>query len=191
MSEQKPEAVWIFPDPPKKTGKRVAIISLLVALVLIAAGVVALFLIPRGGSVPSPTADPTASSTPTPAPTPSPTLTDSTAVPTTAPTTAPPVPDPSLDSFRDVVGFRLDTADEGLDMIAQGGSDTSATIQKLQGDAQRLLDTPAPSSIATKWRDALQAYAAYLDALSGNPSDAGALSGARSDVGTMKSLIGV
>jgi cytoskeletal protein RodZ len=192
MSEQKPEAVWIFPDPPKKRGARTALVVLLVVLALIAAGVVVLFLLPRAGG---PTTSPTASASSSPSASPTATPTNSTAAPTvaptTAPTTAPPVPDPSLDGFREAVGFRLSTADEGLNMVAQGGSDTAATIQKLQGDAQRLLDTPPPSSIATKWRDTLQAYAAYLDSLSGNPSDSGALSGARSSVATMKSLIGM
>ncbi|VXB12509.1 conserved hypothetical protein [Microbacterium sp. 8M] len=190
MSEQKPEAVWIFPEEKKRRGGRIALVIGLVVAALIAAAVVALFLIPHGpGPVATPT--PSASTPATLGPTVSPSASaEPTIAPTTGPTTPPPVPDPSIDQFRDQVGFRLTTADQGLDMIASG-NDAGATVAKLQGDAQRLLDTPAPSSIEQKWRDALQTYAVHLNDLAGDPSNSAALSGARSALATMKSIIGL
>ena len=190
MSEQKPEAVWIFPEEKKRRGGRIALVVGLVVAALIAAAVVAVFVIPHGGA-PVATASPSASSSATPEPTLSPRPTETTVAPTAAPTTPPPVPDPSIDQFRDQVGFRLTTADQGLDMIAAGGSDAGATVAKLQGDAQRLLDTPAPSSIEQKWRDTLQTYAVHLNDLAGDPSNSAALSGARSAVATLKGIIGL
>jgi len=193
MSEQKPDAVWVFPEEPKKRGGRIALIVGLVVLVLLAAGVVALFVVPRGGGALGPTASPSTSRTAMPSPSVSPTQTDAptaVSVPTAPATTPPPQPDPSITQFRNQVGFRLGTASEGLDMIAQGASDNAQTVAKLQEDAQRLSDTPPPSSIADAWRSDLQNYTGYLAALSANSSDSGALLGARDAVGSMKSLVG-
>ena len=180
MSEQRPEAVWVFPEK-KKRGPRTALIVLMVVLVLIVAGVVALFLIPRGGEAPAPTATPSDSPSPSLSPTPS--------LSPSAPVTTPPPPaDPDLSAFRDQVGFRLTTANEGLDLIARG-DDPQGTISKLQGDAQRLADAPPPSSIEQDWSTAVQEYMAALDALSRNPADSAALENARSAVSVLSTLL--
>lgn len=189
MSEQKPEAVWVFPEKKRNGGRIALIIALVVVVLLIAAGL-ALFLIPRHDGAPS--TDPTSSASPTPSSSsasPSASPSDSPA-PSPSTATPPPPPDPSIAAFRDQVGFRLDTATQGLDMIAQGDPDSANTVNKLEGDAQRLSDTAPPSSIASDWRSALQTYASRLQDLSQNTSDANALSGARDAVATMKRLIG-
>lgn len=72
MSEQKPEAVWVFPEEPKNRGGRIALVVGLVVAALVAAGVVVLFLIPHGDGAPTPTPSPTTSATSTPKPTASP-----------------------------------------------------------------------------------------------------------------------
>ncbi|MGN8024948.1 hypothetical protein [Microbacterium sp. 22242] len=188
MTEQKPEAVWVFPEKKRNGGRIALIIALVVVVLLIAAGL-AFFLVPHREApivAPSPT---TSTAAPSPSPTGPSAPTDS-PVPTTPVSTPPPPPDPSLPAFRDQVGFRLDTATQGLDMVAGGASDSVQTISKLQGDVQRLSDTPPPASIADEWRSELQTYAAKLDALAANPSDTDSLAGARDAVAALKRLIG-
>ncbi|OZB84413.1 hypothetical protein [Microbacterium sp. 13-71-7] len=201
MSDQKPEAVWVFPDEPKKRGGRIALIIGLVVAALVVAAVVVLFLIPRGDGAPTPTASPTASrtATPTPGPSPAPTPT-STSVPTdlpTAPVTAPPpVPDPSVDAFRGQVQPRLDNASTGLDLVQNHSGDTAVqVVDSLQNDAQNLASQPAPSSIATQWGEAVNAYSARLQSLrsayAGGSDPSGPLVDAKAALGQLRSLVGL
>ena len=202
MSEQKPEAVWVFPEEPKKRGGRIALIVGLVVAVLIVAGVVGMFLIPRDGGAPTPTpsASPTASKTATPAPSASPTPTSPSGAPTTAPTTPqtapPPVPDPSVDQFRAQVQPRLDDASTGLDLVQnQSGDSAVQVIDSLQNDAQNLAGQPAPSSIATQWGESVSTYAATLQSLrsayAGGSDPSGRLADARAALGQLRSLVGL
>lgn len=198
MSEQKPEAVWIFPEEKPKRGGRIALIIALVVAVLIAAGVVALFLIPRGDGA-APTPSPSVSKSATPSPTVSPTHAPTSAptdLPTAPVTSPPPVPDPSVDQFRALVQPRLDDAATGLG-IAQGQSGDAAaqTVDSLQIDAQNLAGQPAPSSIAGAWSQDVNAYSAKLQALkngfaSGADTSA-ALADARSALGKLRGLVGL
>lgn len=201
MSEQKPEAVWVFPDEPKKRGGRVALIVSLVLAALVVAAVVVLFVIPRGDGDPAPTASPTVSKTATPTPSTSPSATPGpTVAPTTEPTTPqtapPPVPDPSVDQFRGQVQPRLDDASRGLDLAQSQSGDTAVQIvDSLQNDAQNLAGQPAPSSIATQWGEAVTAYAAKLQALRSAYADgsdaAGPLVDARAALGQVRGLVGL
>jgi hypothetical protein len=199
MSDQKPEAVWIFPDEPKKRGGRIALIIGLVVAALVVAAVVVLFLIPRGDGVPTPSASPTASKTATPKPTASPSP-SSTTVPTDLPTapvtTPPPVPDPSIDAFRGQVQPRLDDASTGLELVqGQSGDAAVQVVDSLQNDAQNLASQPAPGSIATQWGEAVNAYAAKLQSLrgaySGGSDPSGALGDAKAALGQLRSLVGL
>ncbi|MBS1672481.1 MAG: hypothetical protein JSS74_00760 [Actinobacteria bacterium] len=185
MSEQpQPEAVWVFPEDKKKgRGGRIALTIGLVVLALVAIGVVALFLIPRDDR---PAVAPTSSPSSTPTPSAAPTT--ASPVPTAAPTVAPTPEVPDIAAFRDQVGFRIVTAGEGLDLIAQG-QDPQGTVTKLQGDAQRIADVAAPTSIEQGWSAALQDYMAALDALSLNPADAAALAKARGAVAELTALL--
>lgn len=197
MSEQKPEAVWVFPEE-KKRGPRIALVVLLVVLALIVVAVVALFLIPRGDG-PAPTTSPTASDTATPTGSPTPS-TSSTGAPTGAPTapatTPPPVPDPSVDQFRAQVQPRLDDASTGLDMAQSQSGDTAVQIvDSLQNDAQNLAGQAPPASIAAAWGDGVNTYAAKLQALrsafSSGADTSGALSDARTALGQLRTLVGL
>lgn len=182
MSDPQPKAVWVFPEEPKRRGGRIAAVVLLVVLALIALGVVALFLIPRGEgpAVPDPTAtSATAGPTPTPSAPP---------LPSPVATTPPPPADPDIAAFREQVGFRVTTATQGLDLIASA-QDPQGTVSKLLGDAQRLADTPPPASIADDWRAALQDYTTALNGLAANPADGVALENARSAVSVLSTLL--
>ncbi|MBN9156307.1 hypothetical protein [Microbacterium sp.] len=199
MSEQKPEAVWVFPEEPKNRGGRIALVVGLVVAALVAAGVVVLFLIPHGDGAPTPTPSPTTSATSTPKPTASPTSTPTT-VPTdlpTAPVTSPPpVPDPSVAQFRGVVQPRLDDASTGLDLAQNQSGDAAVQIvDSLQNDAQNLASQPAPSSISTAWSDGVTSYSAKLQALraafSGGSDASAALADARAALGQLRALVGL
>lgn len=201
MSGQKPEAVWVFPDEPKKRGGRIALIIGLVVAALVVAGVVALFLIPRGDGTPTPTASPSASRTATPTPTPthapSPTATTLPSdLPTAPATTPPPVPDPSVDAFRGQVQPRLDDASTGLELVqSQSGDAAVQVVDSLQNDAQNLAGQPAPSAIATQWGEAVNAYAAKLQSLrsaySGGSDPSGAHDDAKAALAQLRSLVGL
>ncbi|MCE4025710.1 hypothetical protein LXM50_06965 [Microbacterium sp. Au-Mic1] len=201
MSEQKPEAVWIFPEEPKKRGGRIALIVGLIVAVLIVAAVVVLFLIPRDDGTPSPTASPTTTKTATPTPSASPTSTTGpSGAPTTSPTTPqtapPPVPDPSVDQFRTQVQPRLDDGSTGLDLVQnQSGDAAVQVVDSLQNDAQNLAGQPAPSSIATQWGQSVSTYASTLQSLrsayAGGSDPSGPLADARAALGQLRSLVGL
>lgn len=196
MSEQKPEAVWIFPEEKPRRGGRIALIIGLVVAALIAAGVVVLFLIPHGdGAAPTPSPSVSKSSTPTPSASPTPTVTPSD-LPTAPVTSPPPVPDPSVDQFRAQVQPRLDDANTGLGIAEGQSGDTAAqTVDSLQIDAQNLAGQPAPASIAESWSQDVNTYSAKLQALktaytSGSDASA-ALADARAALGQLRSLVGL
>ena len=197
MSDQKPEAVWVFPEEPKKRGGRIALIIGLVVAALVVAGVVALFLIPRGDGTPTPTASPSASRTAAPTPAPSPTATTVPSdLPTAPATTPPPVPDPSVDAFRGQVQPRLDDASTGLELVqSQSGDAAVQVVDSLQNDAQNLAGQPAPSAIATQWGEAVNTYAAKLQSLrsaySGGSDPSGALEDAKAALAQLRSLVGL
>ena len=195
MSEQKPEAVWVFPEEPKKRGGRIALIIGLVVAALVVAAIVVLFLIPRGDGVPTPTASPTASKTATPSTSPIPTVVP-TDLPTAPVTTPPPVPDPSVDAFRGQVQPRLDDASTGLELVqSQSGDAAVQVVDSLQNDAQNLAGQPAPTAIATQWGEAVNVYAARLQSLrsaySGGSDTSGALDDAKAALGQLRSLVGL
>lgn len=196
MSEQQPEAVWVFPEK-KKRGPRTALIVLMVVLVLIVAGVVALFLIPHGDDVPAPTASPSMSTSATPSASPAPTTAPTgEPLPTTTQTAPPPVPDPSVDAFRAQVEPRLNDATTGLDMVqSQSGDAAVQIVDSLQNDAQHLAGQPAPASIASTWGDMVSGYSAKLQVLrsaySGGSDASGALADARAALTQLRSLVGL
>lgn len=197
MSEQKPEAVWVFPDEPPRRGRGV-LIALIVVAVLVVAAVLAFFLIPRGTGSPSPTGSPTSSASPSPTtkPSPSPSATTTGApLPTpTAPQTTPPQPgDPSVEVFRGIVQPRLDDARTGLGMISAQPGEGGPVVDQLLQDAQRLSDAVPPSGIADQWRSALSDYSQSLSdvraALNGGDTG-GAVAAAQQKVTTLLSLVG-
>lgn len=192
MSEQKPEAVWVFPEEPKKRGGRIALIIGLIVAVLIVAAVVVLFLIPRGdGAAPSPSSSPSSSPTSTAIPTVVPTD-----LPTAPVTSPPPASDPSVDQFRAQVQPRLDSGTTGLALAEQHGGDIAVqVVDSLQNDAQILAGEVAPSSIAPEWSTSLSAYSAKLQSLRAAFADggdaSGALSDARSALAQLRGLVGL
>jgi hypothetical protein len=198
MSEQKPEAVWIFPEEKKRRGGRIALVIGLVVAALIAAAVVALFLIPHGPgpvATPTPSVSTSASASPTPTPSPVPTVSP-TGLPTAPVTSPPPVPDPSVDQFRAQVQQPLDDASTGLDIVqSQSGDSAAQTVDSLQIDAQNLAEKPAPSSIAEAWSTDVNTYSAKLQALRsayGTGSDtSGALADARAALAQLRALVGL
>ncbi|WP_295011492.1 hypothetical protein [uncultured Microbacterium sp.] len=198
MSDNKPEAVWVFPEEKKRmSGGRIAVIVAIVVVVLLIAAGLVFFLVPRGGA-PVATPSPSASSaTPSVSPTPSPSgsATPGPGVPTAPVTSPPPVPDPSVDVFRGQVQPRLDDATTGLTLVeGKSGPDAVQIVESLQNDAQNLATQPAPESIRTQWSDAINTYATKLSALRGAVSsgDAGGpLADARSALGAVRSLVGL
>lgn len=166
--QQEPEYVWEFGRERRRPGRVWLIVGLCVLAVAIATALFFLFFRPGAVSDPKPSASPTASSipseTPTPAPTAAPAPTATTPA-TTAPTPPPPV-DPKLTDFRSKVAPVLDAARTGLGYAREeGGMAAMQDVMLLQQDAQRLADTPAPSSIAQRWSDALTGYGQALEAL--------------------------
>lgn len=205
MSEpQQPEYVWAFP-PEKPRGGRGWLIGVLVAVaVVIAIGVVLLVLRPWAAAEPapspsssvtpnpSPSGSATPSSTPTGAPSPTPTAT---VVPSPPATATPPAPgDPTLPVFRNKMQPLLDDAGTGLsyarDSAAQEGVQL---VAQLQGDAGRMSDAVAPSSIAQEWSDRVSAYGAALDrlhtAFDSGASTSGPLSAAQSALDELQDLV--
>lgn len=196
--EQQPELRWApLPPKPSNTGRIWLIVGLTVAALAII-GVLLFLFLPRGdtpdpaaSSTPSPSASPTESSAPTPSPTP----TDATPQPPVQ-TEAPPVVDPSVEAFRTRVGPPLQDAAQGLDIVAGSSSqDAASVVDTLQQDAQRMADTPPPSSISAAWSDGLIAYSQRLTdlrtALAGGSSSAVALQDARAALQSLNDLVGL
>lgn len=183
MSQHEPEYVRAFPeDGPARNRRRGWLIAGLAVVAVVIA--VALFFVfwPRDGE-PDASPTPTPSATPTPTPTPSATPT---AGPTSTPTettgpVAPPTPaDPDLGVFAGRVGPVLDDAGTGLDMLTGAtGQDAAQIVEQLQQDAQRLSDSPPPSSIADDWRASLGDYSTSLDALRNAYASGGDVESAR------------
>ncbi|WP_314422905.1 hypothetical protein [uncultured Microbacterium sp.] len=209
--EQQPELRWA-PLPPKPSNRgRIWLIVGLVVAALMVAGVLLLFLLPRGESpdpsasgTPSPTASSTRTPTPTdtPSSTPSPTPSDTASAtpapePTQTPiTTPPPPPDPSIGVFRDTVQGWLDDALTGLDIVSESsGQEAVDVVDTLQNDAQRLSESAPPASIESDWHAAVADYAQALSdlraAVASGGDSSGAASSAQSAVGTVRSLVGL
>ena len=192
MSEQQPELRWApIPPKPKNRGRVWLIIALsVVALAIV--GALLFFLLPRGAATPGATASPIASATATPTPT---------STPTSAPSpepvvTPPPVADPDLDTFRDQVSPWLGTAMTGLDFLSDPDeSDPLSVLDTLRGDAQRLSEVAAPSSIQATWYDSVSAYAQHLEdvrtAVEAGSERASAVDAARAAAEHLRSLVGL
>lgn len=197
MSDPQPEYVWAQSDEKPKRGRAWLIVLLAVVAVVIAAFVFWLFLRP-GAPLAQPTPTWTSSSTPsaTSTSTPTQTPTDS-STPEATPTpidTPPPPPDPSIAVFRGQVSGWLDDALTGLDIVSESsGQDSLAVIDNLRGDAQRLAETPAPSSIASDWSDDASRYGESLTELRKAVSSGSAASvdAARSSVQNLRELVGL
>lgn len=199
MTEQQPEYVWAYPDEKPKRGRTWLIVGLAVAAVVIAALVFWMFLRP-GAPLASATATPSATPSSTPTSTPTAPASPSASAPAspepseTAITTPPPAPDPDMGTFRGKVQGWLDDAGTGLDILSSSsGQEALAVIDALQADAQRLSDTPAPSSIASEWNEKLSSYEARLGELrsaasDGSPTSVGA---ARTALQSLRALVGV
>ncbi|MEW1961362.1 hypothetical protein AB0269_02735 [Microbacterium sp. NPDC077644] len=168
---ERPEYVWAYPEQKPSRRKLWLIIGLSAAAVAIAVAVLFLFVLPSIGREPEPTASPTASPSPSETPTPSPTPTPTSSPKPTAtprPTTTatpPPAPEPDTASFRAEVQPRLDDAVRGLDLVTQNMDLGAQIVDSLQNDAAALSDTPAPSSLAGEWSEAVSRYGARLDDL--------------------------
>jgi len=185
--EQRPDAVWVFPEKKRKTGRIWLIVILSVAAVAIVAALLWFFLF-HGDEDPAPTPTPTTSVTASPTPSPSESA-------TTDPT-EPPVPDPDLATFTTTVQPRLDDAVRGLDLVTQLEGDGAVQIvDSLQIDADWLSGTAAPSAIADNWSDVVSAYAARLSELRTayeNGSDAtSALDAARTALTDVRTTAGL
>jgi len=172
--QQEPEYVWDFGRERRRTGRVWLIVGLSVLAVAIAVALFVLFFRPWAVSDPRPSASatvsatpsdtPTPTSTPTPSASPTPTAT-ATAPVTTAPTPPAPV-DPGLADFRGKAGPVLDAAATGLGYARdEGGMSAMQDVMLVQEDAQRLTESVAPSSIASRWADAVGTYNRALEAL--------------------------
>lgn len=177
---QEPEYVWAFPPEKPRGGRGWLIGVLIVAAVLIAAGIALLVIRPWTAAepAPSPSASTTPTSTPshtpsasatpssTPTSTPSPVPTE-TVIPSPPTTATPPAPgDPGLPVFRTKVQPLLDDAATGLSYVRDSrGQEGVQLVDQLQGDAGRMADAVAPSSIAGAWSDRVGAYGTALDRL--------------------------
>ncbi len=197
MSEQQPEYVWAYPGEKPKRGRTWLIVGLAVAAVVIAALVFWLFLRP-GAPLASATATPSAS----PSASVSPSASESaSAAPSASPepsqtaiATPPPVPDPDIDTFRGQVQGWLDDAGTGLDIVSSSsGQEALTVIDALEADAQRLADTPAPSSITSEWNDNLSAYQSQLGELRSAATGGSTISvgAARSALQSLRALVGL
>ncbi|MGF2948484.1 hypothetical protein [Microbacterium alcoholitolerans] len=210
MSEPQAEYVWDFPPERRRGGRGWLIGALIVLAVAIAVGVFLLVARPWEAAAPapaptssatpsvSPSVSPTASPTPTMTPTPTTTPTPSATAPVPAPipTASSPAPaDPALPVFRNKVQPLLDDAGTGLTYAADSSAQEGVQIvDQLRGDAGRLSDAVAPSSIEKKWADGVQSYGRALDRLreafdSGAPT-AAPLSDARSARNALEDLVG-
>ena len=150
--EQQPDARWAPMEPQQSNRGRIALIVTLIVAGLVVVGVLLFFLLPRGESP-----EPGAGGSPSPSE-------SMPGDPTDPPVTTAPEPvDPSIDTFRDQVGFWLEDAERGLDIAAaNSGPDAVQVVETLQEDAQRLSDILPPSSIATEWSDGVADYAQKL-----------------------------
>lgn len=196
MSESsQPDLQWgPLEQKPRGRGRLWLIVGLSV-VGIIAAGLLLFFLLPRD-EVPTPDGSPTPSTSATPTPTPTPTPTATATPEPPVQTEAPPVPDPSVETFRAQVGPRLQDAARGLDLVRSAqGQDALPIVDTLQQDLQNVADTPPPSSVATDWEGALQAYSADLTALrsaietDGDRADA--VDSAARSLGALGDLIGL
>jgi cytoskeletal protein RodZ len=198
VSDQQPRAEWIFPEQPKKRAGRVWLIIGIVVAALLVIGVVLFFVVPREGTpgtnaTPTPTVSATAtpSATPSAAPSPSPSGEPSEPI-----TTPPPVPDPDMSVFVGHVQPWLDDATTGLGMVANmSGQDAAQVVDSLQGDADRLSNVVAPSSISSAWYDGVSKYSSSLNELRSTIDNDGdtqaALSGASSSLQALRAMVGL
>ena len=191
MSEQQPELRWAPLEPkPKRTG-RIWLIIGIVIIVLAVIGALLFFLLPRDDAP-----EPGASGSPRPSASASPSPTTTPALPS-APETTPPAPvDPTVDAFRTQVGGWLTDAPRGLDIIASVGPDDALqVVDTLEQDARRLSDAQAPSSIDTKWREGVDAYAQRLtelrSAILAESETTGAVDAARTAVLNLQGVVGL
>lgn len=201
--EPQPELRWAPLEPAPSNRGRVWLIVGLVVAVLVIAGVLLFFLLPRGDSPapgasgsPSPTASPSETPSMTPSPTPSETETPQPTAepePTMTPiTTPPPVADPSVDAFRSQVQGRLDDALTGLEIVGEtSGQDAVSVVESLQADAQVLSETAAPSSVEAAWGEALATYAQRLTELRADTGSAGAIDSARGAANDLRATVGL
>lgn len=193
--DQQPELRWAPLEPaPKRAGRVWLIIGLAVAVLAIVGTLVFVFL-PRGDSPdpgasasPSPSMSPSASPTATPSAEPEPTETPI--------VTPPPAGDPTVEVFREKVSGWLNSAPRGLDIVMNNpGPDALPVLDSLEQDAQRLSDSPPPSSIAQEWRDGVSAYAQRLvelrSALTEESGVAAAVETARTAAQELRTLVGL
>lgn len=184
--QQQPDVRWAPLEPkPKNTGRVWLIVGLVIAA-LVVVGVLLFFLLPRDGAP-----EPGASGTPTPSETsPEPEL-------TAPPVTEAPEPvEPSLEEFQGRVGFWLEDASRGLDIVSTNtGQDAVAVVETLQGDAQRLSESQPPASVSDEWQKASAAYGASLDELhtvaSAGTDTADAVEEARTRLQELSAVIGL
>lgn len=205
MNEQQTEYVWEFPPERRRGGRAWLIGALVVLAVAIAVGALLMLLRPWETAAPTPTSSATpsvsASATPTTSPTATPSPTTTAPTPTTTapepiPTASSPAPaDPALPVFRAKVQYLLDDATTGLTYAADSSAQEGVQIaDQLRGDAGRLSDAVAPSSIAQKWAAGVQSYGSALDrlraAFESGASTAAPLSDARSARNALEELVG-
>lgn len=113
------------------------------------------------------------------------------------PATTPPEPvDPDVDTFRALVGPRLDDALTGLSMLGNmSGQDAVSVIDQLQQDAQRLSDSIAPSSIDAEWRAGVSAYESSLTSLraSANAEEdlSAGIANSTNEVNALRAIVGL
>lgn len=198
--DQQPQAVWVFPEKPKRRAGRIWLIIGLVVAVLIIAGAVLFFVIPRNSS-PAPSASPTPSSTPSATPSATPPVSPSasplpTDVPSEPVVTPPPAPDPDVGTFAGQVRPWLDDATTGLSMLAgMGGQDAVQVVDSLQGDADRLAGAVAPGSLTPAWYDTVSEYSGNLRDLRSaidNGGDTNAsLNASSASLQALRSLVGL
>ncbi|WP_243224859.1 hypothetical protein [Microbacterium sp. CIAB417] len=166
--EPQPELRWAPREPKPANKRKVWLISGLAALALAIVVVFLVFVLPGAfpvGPTPSPTSTRTPSAAPTTTTTPSPTPTTS-SEPTEPPQTPPPVPDPDVDAFAGQVRPWLDDAVTGLQIASEtSGEDAASVIEPIRQDAERLSDTPPPSSISAEWSDGVSSYLSALSDL--------------------------
>lgn len=185
MSQEQPEAVWVFPDEKKSNKGGIWLIIVLSVVALTIVGLLLFYLLSPGGDDPEPTTSPTPTSSESATPTPTPSQTP-TATPTPTPTqtpietptptpepepteppvqTEPPAANPDHDAFVAAVAPPLDEAATGLGIVAGGGEDPAQVVGNLQQEAARLSGTAPPLDIEDAWFDAVSQYSASLSDL--------------------------
>lgn len=191
--EKQSEPQWAPRGQATSNRWRIWLIVGLIVAGLVVAAVLVFLLVSRDEA-------PGATETPSPSATSSPTDSGSPSAepePSMTPITTQPSADaPSEEAFRAQVGFWLDDAARGLDIVADSnGPDATAVLQTLKEDAQRMSDAQPPSSIAENWASDLSAYAQSLADLQSAVSSGSGLSAtletARSRVQTLSALIGL